>query len=759
VSVIPYGSDYDDDGNRLDAAEAYDRAHGDRDAPMPPDPREEGRAPDPLASISGLGDAGPELAAPVVPEFRGRNVSTEEAPQDGRQARPAPRAERALDVARARYTLRRRGLRPYALCDGKRYEFSSSGKKQLAADIRYAWRQKYPGEPPPSDQDLTRVIGDLERLALDTEPDRAEDRGQSGDLGPGAPSIASVVADDVSEDHGIGVVAARDDCPLPDGYRMPGDYLVRPDGGVWYLGGRWGPSRCAWAWLFPVAVYVDPDGAQWVELVWLDHGRWVSRLVRKAIAKSGRKLVAELGDAALPVTDSEARDAEKWLAAAEAVNAAVIPRQPVARQLGWQADSRTFVSGQDCPWRLEPRYPEQAAALAAHRPHGTLKGWQDAIGHAGCYRAVQIAVYEGLAPVLLGVLGVDSFTVDHHGRSSRGKTTAAMVALSCWADPSEEGDGLFSWQTTVIAAEKRLNLVNGLPVILDETRLVKDPGIVDTILYSVPKNHGKPRGGGHPNMIPWRTIVISTGEQPAVSFTTHQGASARVLSSSKAPFGSEGEQSRTAAEAVKAGVTANYGLAGSLFAEHVQAMLAEPGGAKKLRQRHAELTAQLRGETDMSGRRAPLMAVIALAAELAARWKITPYPLPDQRAWMDMYSGDGDPRDDRAEMALDVVREYIATHQDKMLGPGNGAYPPATGWIGHDAGEGPALLPEKIREELKRRGYELDAVLPGWLEMGALVTNDNQNSPHLINRRLGGRQAKQLIFKREVIAPDEGGEQ
>jgi Domain of unknown function (DUF927) len=663
-----------------------------------------------------------------------------------REARSAPRAERALDLARGRYTLRR-GLKPYALYGDTRYEFSGPGKKRLGADIRHAWRQKYADEPPPSDQDLTRVIGDLERLAMDVDPDPAEDRG------------AVAVAEAPPDDGGITLIAARDDCPLPYGYQMPADYLARPDGGIWYMAGRWGPCRVSWAWLFPICVYVDPDGVQWVELAWRDHDRWIRRLVRKAITKSGRKLVAEMGDAALPVTDSEARDAEKWLAAAEAVNAAVIPRLPVARQLGWQADSRTFVTAQDTPWHIEARYAEQAAALAAHHPRGTLAGWQAAIGHARAYPVVQIAVYEGLAPVLLGPLGVDSFTVDHHGRSSRGKTTAAMVALSCWADPSEKGDGLFSWQTTVIAAEKRLNLVNGLPVVLDETRLVKDPGIVDAILYSVPKNHGKPRGGGHPNMIPWRTIVISTGEQPAVSFTTHQGASARVLSSSRAPFGTEGEQSRTAAEAVKAGIAENYGLAGPLFAGRVQALLAEPGGPKKLRQRHAELTAQLRGQTDMSGRRAPLMAVIALAAELAAAWGITPFKVPRPAEWLDMFSAAGDPRDNRAEMALDVVREYIAAHQDKMWGSGDTEHPPATGWIGHEAKEGPALLPEKLKEELKRRDYELEAVLPAWLDMGALVTLDSQRPRHLIMRRPGGRPAKHLIFKREVISPDEDANQ
>jgi D-serine deaminase-like pyridoxal phosphate-dependent protein len=54
----------------------------------------------------------------------------------------------------------------------------------------------------------------------------------------------------------------------------------------------------------------------------------VTRLVRRAVTKNGRKLIAEAGDAGLPITDSEARNAEQWLAAGELVNQAVISRHP-----------------------------------------------------------------------------------------------------------------------------------------------------------------------------------------------------------------------------------------------------------------------------------------------------------------------------------------------------------------------------------------------------------------------------------------------
>src|SRR5690349_827737 len=117
--------------------------------------------------------------------------------------------------------------------------------------------------------------------------------------------------------------------------------------------------------------------------------------------------------------------------------------------------------------------------------------WRDLRGRQPS--VVQVGAYAGLASPLLEPLGLDSFTVDISGRSTRGKTITAMVALSCWADPSDKSEAVHTWQAaSVIGIEKRLNLVSGLTVVLDETRLVKDPALVDAVVYMVPKNHGRP---------------------------------------------------------------------------------------------------------------------------------------------------------------------------------------------------------------------------------------------------------------------------
>jgi hypothetical protein len=259
----------------------------------------------------------------------------------------------------------------------------------------------------------------------------------------------------------------------------------------------------------------------------------------------------------------------------------------------------------------------------------------------------------------------------------------------------------------------------------------------------IPKNHGRPRGGGWPNMIPWRRRRRQHRRAARHLVTSHQGASARVLSVQTPPFGTDGKASRAAAETVKTGVEANYGIAGPAFAARLQARLAEDGGAGKLRTRHQELTEMLRGNTDMTERRAPLAACLALAAELAAAWEILPFQPPEVTAWPALFASD-EQRDNRPEMALDLVRQYLAAHADKMWGS-NAGNPPASGWIGHEAKEGPALLPEKLREELRRRGYELDAVIPGRLEMGA--AHQGQPAPALPDRAQDSRPAVPLSVR------------
>lgn len=515
--------------------------------------------------------------------------------------------------------------------------------------------------------------------------------------------------------------------------------------------------RVAYGPILPVATHTDPEGDQLVELVWHDGRRWVNRLVPRATAKAGKKLIAALGDAGIPATDAAGKDVEQWLAAAEALNRWLIPDRRIARWLGWQADG-TFITGPE-QMRVEVAYPEQKAALAAHKPHGTLADWQDGLRTIESLPVAKMALYAGLAAPLIDILKVDSFVIDFSGRSTRGKTTAAKIGLSCWADPSEKGDGTFSWRTTPLAIEKRMNLVRGLPVLLDETRVVAKPEFVDQVLYQVSKNHGAARGGGWPNLLPWSTVVISTGEQPALSFTTHQGASARVLGITKPPFGQGTEENARAAVTVGRTVDDNYGHAGPAFVKRLRDLLATDGGREKLVARHRELADKLRGKTDVSSRRAPLVAALALAAELATRWGITPgLTKPKQDVWLDLFAAE-DATDNRPEMALDAAKEWIAANGAAIWYPSFTRRDPQGGWIGRtikvdDGRSTVAVLPGRLKTALEKVGITLDAVLPAWKDNGWLVKSGEKARPWDPKKRLAAHSPRMLTFSPDVMDGD-----
>ena len=68
MNVIPFGADYDDDGNRIDAVDAYDRTHGDPETPWPESP---------VRSVRSVRSAG-HARARIEPPFNksGRSVRT-----------------------------------------------------------------------------------------------------------------------------------------------------------------------------------------------------------------------------------------------------------------------------------------------------------------------------------------------------------------------------------------------------------------------------------------------------------------------------------------------------------------------------------------------------------------------------------------------------------------------------------------------------------------------------------------------------------
>ena len=550
---------------------------------------------------------------------------------------------------------------------------------------------------------------------------------------------------------------------LPEEHVLPELYDYQR-GGIWQVtprvdrkGEPLPPSlaRVTFGPLAIAAILDSSEGEQWFDLTWYDGEQVVTRRVDGAALRSGRVLVRELGCFGIPVIDADHKLVERYLAAYQFANRKVLRerRVRIAKHLGWQDDGE-FVTADGTPRPVEIAHPEIRSALAAHKPSGSLSGWQEAVARIKAYPIPQIVLAAAFAAPLLALLGVASFTIDLSGRSTRGKSTSGLMCASVWFDPDIENQGVGTWRSGVIMIEKRLNLVRGLPVMLDDTRTVKKPEDVDTILYQVPMNQGTARGGGWASQLPWHTIVISTGEQPALSFTTHEGAAARVLSLRRAPFGLAGAQSAEDAQTAERIVKAHHGTAGPAFVAKLREQLAEPDGAAKLRKRHQELTDAhaAASANDIARRRAPLAAAVHLGAVLAHEYGIVPLePLPIE-TWADLLA-DEQAREDRGELALDVVRALVAA-QDHRIVPVNGAsLAPAAGWIGARTakhGGAVAILPGDLAAALSKATppIVLDAVREAWIERGSIVMEGKR----LARERVGtGSQVRCYVFPNHVL--------
>ena len=539
----------------------------------------------------------------------------------------------------------------------------------------------------------------------------------------------------------------------PTGYRVNGGgvsikRVIGKDNEVWV--------RFTFAPLVVAAAFEDPEGDQFVELSWFDLSRGtrrtVSRVISREISKRGRELVKQLGRAGLPAVEGDARLLERWLAEFEAANFKRIPSKQLARWLGWQPDG-SFISSPDDDVTVDVTYDEMRGPAKAHGKHGTLEGWREAMKVLEPFPVPRVVVAAAFAAPLLQPLGADSFTLDISSRSTGGKTTSLQCALSVWANPSVQSDAMSNWRTTLYAIEKRLNLVRGLPTVFDETMAVTDEGLIDEVLYQVPMNHGKARSGGaFGSMLPWQTILLSSGERSIQSFTTSQGAAPRVLGTTVPPFGKNGGD---AAVEVRDGVLANFGHAGPAFVAYLLERLNQPGGVERLRDWHKRLQVTFRGDNDMTARRAPMVAALALGERLAHRAGLLPYePLSDGQ-WNKLFTSFS-ATDNRPEMAMDVVREYLAGHAWELQGAAYEGDHPFRGWLGAVKRVGTetktAVLPQRLKAILAEAGYSLDAVLGGWIEAGYLELREKQRPPHLIPTRIDGHVTKCLVFVGNALA-------
>jgi hypothetical protein len=529
------------------------------------------------------------------------------------------------------------------------------------------------------------------------------------------------------------------------------------------------------------AIMTDVDtGEASLDVAYKAGRRWVHRTIPRAALASSRATAEALSGHSFPVHANNSREMVQWLVDFEARNVAILPRKRIARQMGWQGEGGDdgFIVGPD-HLRAEgvPAITfEGADSGEVHLSRclatdGTLDGWREGAGMLAPYPSVELALYAGLAPVLLKIVRAPNFVVEWSYKTSSGKTTALSLAASLWGnpDPNARESLLASWDMTPVGFERRASALDCLPLIVDDTKRARSyrggESSVPGVVYEISNGQGRVRGSvdGMAATRYWRTVMLTTGEQRAIDFDRSGGVATRVVSLWGNPFGESSRRVAGVIDQAKRLLYSNFGHAGRRWVEWVAGQQDEWAGWVE---RLAGIRDEIRKTIDqldnrpndaaVTDRLAGNLAVLELTGRLAHGCLELPWEYRSPVDHIVPVAADGAKMADRETEALGLVASHLSANLKMIQGSSEEKDPPPGGWLGWMDG-GVASAPWSVvclysagcKRLLEGWGYEPNAILRRWKEAGVIECDKGR-----VDRKIrieAGRRVRMVVFGRPAI--------
>ncbi len=530
------------------------------------------------------------------------------------------------------------------------------------------------------------------------------------------------------------------------------------------------------------------DHSESLRLAWGRDGRWQEQVVGRGVVANARDLVG-LASMGLAVTSRTSGDIVDYLSAYEAQNLATMPKARVSSRFGWQGKdgSLGFLIGRNLiradgseagainlnevspsDWRedwvaFHASDDGNAQVAEAFGQSGTYEDWVKAVASVSAYPRVMLALYASMATPLLSVLGASNFVVDWSFPTSTGKTTTLRLGASPWGNPNEHARAsvVGTWDATRVYIERTSAILDGLPLILDDTKQAKVPKVVAQTIYDVVSGRGRGRGStqGIRKSGSWSTILLSSGEAPATSFTEDGGTRARTMVLWGLPFGQANSATGVVVNELNLALRNNYGHAGPKFVRH---LLEHRSRWDEWRAEHRCIESEyLRraGDNPVAGRFAGYFAILDMASLLTHDALDLPWECKDpvEALWVDLVHEATDA--DRAKSALAMVLSWSHSNEhtfDGRLQTDNnvGYRIPNQGitgkWESSESWSFIAFFPHKIKELLTASGFDAEAVVRTWRDRDWLdLDSDRKRMTKQI--RINGEKSWAVVVNRSAF--------
>lgn len=347
-------------------------------------------------------------------------------------------------------------------------------------------------------------------------------------------------------------------------------------------------------------------GEEQIKLAFKRNGRWEEIIIPKTMITSASKIVA-LSGRGVAVTSENAKLLVRYLSDVENRNTGQIAVQYSSSKLGW-------IKKEFLPYDTEITFDGDSRFRQLFEniwEHGNRAKWYEhvkALRQSGRME-IKLMLAASFASVLIHQIGALPFFVDLWGETEGGKTVTLMLAASVWANPAESAY-IGDFKTTDVALEAKANMLNHLPMILDDTskknRRIEEN--FEGVVYDLCSGKGKTRSNrdiGINTESHWNNCILTNGERPLTSYVNQGGAINRIL---EIECGEKVyEDPQQTADTLKQ----NYGFAGKDFVEVIKAM-----GADAVREIQKDFQQQLFDDEKMQ-KQSISLSIILTADKIA----------------------------------------------------------------------------------------------------------------------------------------------
>ena len=321
-------------------------------------------------------------------------------------------------------------------------------------------------------------------------------------------------------------------------------------------------------------------GTEKIVLAFYKGNRWREITVDKEQIATNTKITA-LSNLGVSVTSENSRYLVKFLSDVENYNIDIIPERVSTSKMGW-------INGEFMPYTDSilfdgnGKFEDTFNAIAQK---GNYDKWLNLVRYYREKGRPELKFYlaASFASVLVKPLNALPFWCNVWGGTGAGKTVAELIAVSVWADPADNRY-MADFKSTDVATEVRLDFLNNLPFVMDDTANVKKKlgDNFSAMVYDICSGKGKSRSNrnlGINREKTWRNVIFSSGETPLSNEQLQGGAINRILDleSSPIPIFEDGQ-------AVVDLISQNYGHAGYEYIKAIKEI-----GAEKLNEMQREI--------------------------------------------------------------------------------------------------------------------------------------------------------------------------